>query len=113
MQWIKDNIMDWTNWTEWLGLLAAALVLASFLMKNEKQIRIVNIFGCAVFVVYGLFIKSASVWFMNAAVCVVHVVRLVKSAQKGKDNAASASQAPEQAEKQDSQDCANTDCDER
>lgn len=86
MQWIKDNIMDWTNWTEWLGLLAAALVLVSFLMKDETKIRAVNIFGCLVFVVYGFFIKSASVWAMNVAVCVVHVVRLTKSFKSKKSN---------------------------
>lgn len=96
MQWIKDNIMDWTNWTEWLGLLAAALVLVSFLMKDETKIRIVNIFGCLVFVVYGFFIKSASVWAMNAAVCVVHIVRLTKSFKNKNNGDKTAEQNSEQ-----------------
>lgn len=78
MEWIRENLFDWSNWMEWLGLLAAALVLVSFLMKNERQIRLVNIVGACVFVVYGLCIHSASVWLMNGALVVVHVLKLTK-----------------------------------
>ena len=89
--WIRNNLFDWTNGMEWLGLLAAALVLVSFLMKDERAIRIVNIVGAAVFVAYGLCIKSASVWVMNCALVVVHIVRLAKIRKSGKqsDNAES------------------------
>ena len=76
--WIRNNLFDWTNGMEWLGLLAATLVLVSFLMKDERAIRAVNIVGAVVFVVYGLCIKSASVWIMNCALVAVHIVRLVK-----------------------------------
>lgn len=85
--WIQNNLFDWTNGMEWLGLLAAALVLVSFLMKDERAIRIVNIVGAAVFVVYGLCIKSASVWVMNCALVVVHIVRLTKIRNSQGNNA--------------------------
>lgn len=84
MQWFLDSIKELSSWTGWLGLLASALVLVSFLMKNEKQIRLVNILGCVVFVVYGFFISSFSVWFMNGALVAVHVVKLVGSFRKEK-----------------------------
>ena len=84
MEWIKNNVFDYGSFVEWLGLLAAALVLVSFLMKDERTIRIVNIVGAVVFVVYGILIKSASVWVMNFALVAVHIVRLVKLCkQKG------------------------------
>ena len=78
LQWITENIFDWTSWAEWLGLAAAALVLVSFLMKDERTIRIVNIVGASVFVVYGFTIHSASVWVMNLALIAVHIVRLCR-----------------------------------
>lgn len=78
LQWINENIFDWTSWAEWLGLAAAALVLVSFLMKDERTIRIVNIVGAMVFVVYGFTIHSASVWVMNLALIAVHIVRLCR-----------------------------------
>ena len=82
LEWIKDNVFDYGSVVEWMGLLAAALVLVSFLMKDERTIRIVNIVGAFVFVVYGVMIKSASVWLMNFALVVVHNVRLKKISTK-------------------------------
>lgn len=71
---------------EWLGLLAAALVLVSFLMKDERTIRLVNIVGATVFVVYGLLIHSGSVWLMNGALVAVHVVKLTKAKRNGNND---------------------------
>ncbi len=82
LQWIQDNVFDWTSWAEWLGLAAAALVLVSFLMKDERTIRIVNIVGAVVFVAYGLTIHSASVWVMNFALVVVQCVWLYRNKRK-------------------------------
>ncbi len=63
---------------EILGTIASILVLISFLMKNEKGIRAVNIFGAFMFVIYGLGIGAFSVWFLNGTLCLVHVYRLYK-----------------------------------
>jgi len=40
--------------TEWVGYLASAAVLTSFLMKKMRTLRIVNTLGCALFVFYGV-----------------------------------------------------------
>lgn len=63
---------------ELLGTLASVLVLVSFLMKNEKMIRSVNIIGAIVFVIYGICINAFSVWFLNGALCLVHAYRLLR-----------------------------------
>ena len=63
---------------ELLGTFASILVLISFLMKNEKMIRSVNIVGALVFVVYGICINAFSVWFLNGALCIVHIYRLLR-----------------------------------
>ena len=63
---------------EALGTIASILVLVSFMMKDEKTIRSVNIIGAIIFVVYGICINAFSVWFLNGALCLVHTYRLLK-----------------------------------
>lgn len=63
---------------ELLGTIASIIVLISFLMKNEKQIRLVNILGAFIFVIYGICINAFSVWFLNGSLCLVHIYRLFK-----------------------------------
>lgn len=103
LEWIQTNMFNWTSWTEWLGLAAAAFVLVSFLMKDERNIRLVNIIGAGVFVVYGLMIRSASVWFMNLALVIVHVVRLCKIGKNNSDNVDTQTSAEQQNDEQTQQ----------
>lgn len=63
---------------EFIGTVASVIVLASFLMNDEKHIRIINILGASFFVAYGLFIHAFSVWFLNAALILIHVYKLSK-----------------------------------
>lgn len=63
---------------EILGTIASIIVLISFLMKSEKKIRLVNIIGALMFVIYGLSINAFSVWFLNGSLCIVHIYRLIK-----------------------------------
>lgn len=44
---------------EWIGYAAMAVLLVSFMMKDVKQLRIINSVGCALFVVYGLMLDIA------------------------------------------------------
>jgi hypothetical protein len=42
------------NWIDWVGYLAAGLVVISFVVSTKvRVIRTVNLFGALVFVVYG------------------------------------------------------------
>ena len=66
---------------EAIGTLASVLVLMSFLFTGEKKIRVVNILGAALFVIYGALIGAFSVWFLNGTLLIVHAVKLYKGRQ--------------------------------
>ena len=63
---------------EWLGLIASAFILISFLTSNQIKTRIINSIGCIVFVVYGFLLPTYSTALMNAAMLVVHAVFIIK-----------------------------------
>lgn len=65
------------NTIEILGLVATVFVLVSFLFKNLVVVRCINIVGCIFFVVYGALLGAWSVWILNAALAVVHIVYLI------------------------------------
>ena len=69
---------------EWLGLLASAFILVSFLTQNQTKTRIINMVGCVVFVVYGFLLPAYSTAFMNGALFIVHIVYLTKDYLKAK-----------------------------
>lgn len=63
---------------EIIGYLGSAFVLISFILKDIKWIRIVNIVGAVFFVIYGISTKTWATAFMNMALVIVHIVYLVK-----------------------------------
>ncbi len=63
---------------EWLGIIASAFVLVSFLFSKQTVTRIINMCGCVAFVIYGLLLPAYSTAFMNAALIIVHIVFLTK-----------------------------------
>lgn len=63
---------------ELIGVLASVMVLISFTMNGEKKIRLINIFGASLFVIYGLLIGAFSVWFLNGALLGLHIYKLKK-----------------------------------
>lgn len=44
--------------TEYIGYLASFFIVGGFLLKDLKTIRLINLFGCICFVVYGIFFKD-------------------------------------------------------
>lgn len=43
------------NWIEWVGYLAAGLVVVSFLVgSNIRTVRLINMFGAITFLIYGI-----------------------------------------------------------
>ena len=63
---------------EWLGIVASAFILISFLFTNQIKTRIINMVGCIAFVVYGMLLPAYSTAFMNFALLIVHIVFLAK-----------------------------------
>jgi len=44
--------------TEYTGYLASAMVLLSFTMKNVKKLRLANMAGCILFIIYGFLMPT-------------------------------------------------------
>ena len=64
---------------EIIGIAATGFVLLSFLMNDIKKVRIINIMGAALFVVYGLLIAAFSTWVLNACLILIHIYYLLKT----------------------------------
>lgn len=74
---LGDFTIDWS--VEWLGIVASAFILVSFLFSKQLITRIINMVGCLAFVIYAtVFIQSFSTAFMNGALFIVHIVFIVK-----------------------------------
>ena len=67
---------------EIIGIIAGLIVLGSFLLKGERKIRSVNIFGAVVFVIYGILINSYATMLLNGGLIVVHIYYLNKNRSK-------------------------------
>lgn len=63
---------------EVIGLIASIFVLVSFIPKEIRLIRCINIIGCIIWVIYGLLIEALSVWVMNFLVMIIHLFHLIK-----------------------------------
>lgn len=61
---------------ESIGILASIIVLISFIARGENKIRIINIIGALVFVIYGLLINAFSVWFLNGMLVIIHLYKI-------------------------------------
>jgi hypothetical protein len=47
------------NWIEWIGYAGAGLVVLSFLVSSKvRVIRLINMFGAVLFVLYGILIGN-------------------------------------------------------
>jgi len=44
--------------TEYIGYLASFMVLLSFAMKDVKKLRLVNMTGCILFIIYGFLMPT-------------------------------------------------------
>lgn len=72
------------TWFEAIGILGTIFVLISFLMKDIKAVRIINIIGAALFVVYGALIGALSTWLLNGILIIIHIVYLLKGYKDSK-----------------------------
>ena len=65
---------------EYVGYAASFFVLLSFIMKDMKTLRLVNIIGCSFFVAYGFLMPGIS-WPLvvtNVAIVVVNIYYLFR-----------------------------------
>ena len=63
----------------YVGYAASFFVVLSFILKDLRKVRVVNLIGCILFVIYGVF--SNMLWpiiIPNAILCVIQIYHLVK-----------------------------------
>ena len=65
---------------EWVGYVAMAMVLVSFLMQSVIKLRIVNSVGCLLFVFYGIVLTPISkpIIITNVAIFCINLYYLLK-----------------------------------
>lgn len=65
------------NWIEIIGYTASFFIVMSFILKNIKHIRIVNLIGCIFFVIYGTMLGMLwPIIIPNAVICLVQIYYL-------------------------------------
>ena len=62
---------------ELIGYLGMILVIASFLFKNIKLIRIVNITGAILSSIYGFITKTYPTAFLNLTLIIINITMLI------------------------------------
>jgi uncharacterized protein with PQ loop repeat len=80
------------NWIEWIGYLAAAFVVISFLVsKNIRLLRFINMLGAALFIVYGIFLNiNLPVIIPNTVIVGIQIYYLFIKKEKSGRNGESA-----------------------
>ncbi|MDO4224359.1 MAG: uroporphyrinogen decarboxylase [Bergeyella zoohelcum] len=64
----------------YIGYAASVFLVLSFMLKDIKQIRFVNLVGCICFVIYGVFAfpePSFPIIIPNVMICLVQIYYLV------------------------------------
>lgn len=69
--------------TDLIGYSASIVILLSFLMKDVKRLRMINIIGCCLFVAYGVLLDfSIPLIGTNLSIAVINMVFLIKMKKK-------------------------------
>ena len=66
------------NLREAIGIAASILVSASLCMKHIKGLRIINLSGSIIFIVYGFLIRSPSILLLNGFTVIVNTYYLLR-----------------------------------
>lgn len=65
-------------WIEVVGYIGMAFVLISFLFKDIKFVRIINIIGSLFTLVYGIMILAIPIIILDGSLLVINSVYLLK-----------------------------------
>ena len=67
---------------ELIGIGGTLLILAAFLCNGEMKIRILDMIGAALFILYGILIGSFSNIVLNAVLIIIQVVKILRLRKK-------------------------------
>ena len=68
--------------TEAFGIAASIVVMSSFFFQSEKYLRIVNLIGAIMFIIYGALIGSIANILTNSGIILAHTIRYIKTRKK-------------------------------
>ena len=63
---------------EIIGVLGTLFILIAFTSNEVKRIRIINIVGSVLFVIYGLLKDAPSVWVLNSMMIFLNIYKVRK-----------------------------------
>ncbi len=67
------------TFTEWIGYLGSLGILISFLMKDIRNLRLINTAGCLLFAGYGFLLNiSWPIVITNGAIVVINLFYLLR-----------------------------------
>lgn len=61
---------------EFIGIIATMLILVGFLSNSEKKIRLFDMAGAILFILYGALIGSLSNILLNGILVIIHIIKL-------------------------------------
>lgn len=66
--------------SEWVGYIASAVLMVSFLMKNIIKLRIINSVGAVLFIIYGFMLATSwPIIITNAFILCVNMYYIFKN----------------------------------
>ena len=86
--------MEAMNWVEWFGLAASVVVAYSLMLKDMLKLRIWNLIGAAMFVVYGGLIGALPVWVLKAFIVIADLYYIVKIVKNSDENTQASNSLP-------------------
>jgi hypothetical protein len=63
---------------EIIGYIAMTLVGISFLMKEIKALRMLNLLGASTFILYGVILSQPPIYILNIFIVLVNLYYLIK-----------------------------------
>lgn len=63
---------------EWLGILGTLFIILAFTMNGETKIRVLDMVGALLFIVYGFTINSFSTILLNVVLVFVQAYKLLR-----------------------------------
>jgi hypothetical protein len=61
---------------EYIGYIAMAFIGVSFLMKDIRKLRLLNLIGAGLFIFYGILLKQPPIYLLNSFILLVNIYYL-------------------------------------
>jgi hypothetical protein len=61
---------------EYIGYIAMVFIGISFLMKDIRKLRLLNLIGAGLFIFYGILLKQPPIYLLNSFIVIVNLYYL-------------------------------------